>query len=273
MTVRSSAEVIKAVDLTPARFQEALEKEGFLLVSGMLEQSMLEPLRSDLEAAILKESEQHHKPGTREYGMLVACPCYGPNLLGLADYAPLFRPFEWILGDSSIMWVYTSSSIPPGSDNYASRIHVDRPHFIPAYTEALGCLILLDDFTEENGATWVLPGSHLQQEFPGEERFFKEAVRVLAPAGSVFYFHLRLWHAGGINHTEKWRHSLGIGMIRPYLKQRIDLPRALKGHDLSGLSEFALQKLGFYAQVPDSVEAYFAPPEQRAYRQKSEWKD
>lgn len=271
MVSNSFAKVFLPHEFNPSVFEEALSGKGFAVVSGMIPEERISALKAELNQAIEAESVKHHRPGTRDYGMLVACPLYGPHLLALADFKPLFKPFEWILGESCIMWVYTSSSIPPGEGNYAARIHVDRPHFIPGYTEGLGCLILLDDFTEANGATWVLPASHLQKDEPSEEHFYKESVRIVAPAGSVFYFQLRLWHAGGINHSSHWRHALGIGMIRPYIKQRIDLPRALAGKDLSGLSDFALQKLGFFAQVPASVEDYFAPPEKRVYRQKSEW--
>jgi hypothetical protein len=62
-----------------------------------------------------------------------------------------------------------------------------------------------------------------------------------------------------------------MAMIRPYMKQRIDLPRAMKGMNLTRVPENVLQKLGFYAQPPVSLEEYYAPQEKRPYRQQSEW--
>ena len=61
-----------------------------------------------------------------------------------------------------------------------------------------------------------------------------------------------------------------IVMCRPYMKQRIDIPRALQDTDLSNLSEFVKQKLGFYAQVPANYDEYYQPIENRKYRQKME---
>jgi ectoine hydroxylase-related dioxygenase (phytanoyl-CoA dioxygenase family) len=203
--------------------------------------------------------------------MLIACPIYGGTFLELADNRDLMQPFNWILGDTCIIYVYTSSSMPPHQTNYSARIHVDRPHFIPGYLEALGCLVLLDDFTAENGATWVLPGSHLVHETPNEDYFFKNAVRITGPRGSVFYFNLRLWHSGGFNATDSWRHCVGMGMVRGHLKQRIDLPKALEKNDLSKVSDFGLQKLGFFAQPPASLAEYYKPVHERKYRQRSEW--
>ncbi len=252
-------------------FLNAIETDGFAVVENILEDSFMEKMKMELEVAIKKESEFHGSASHKDYGMLLACPIYGGTFLQLPDNRKLMEPFNWILGETSIIYVYTSSSMPPNSTNYSARIHVDRPHFIPGYIEAMGCLVMLDDFTEENGATWVLPGSHMRQETPDDDYFYNNAMRIAAPKGSVLYFHLRLWHAGGVNKTNQWRHSIGIGMVRGYLKQRIDLPRALNNVGLSGISDFGLQKLGFFSQPPTSLEEFYASPESRTYRQESEW--
>ena len=172
-----------------------------------------------------------------------------------------------MLGDEWIVYAYTSSSMPPGGSNYSVRIHVDSPRLIPGYVTNMGATILLDDFTEENGATWFLPGSQEQADAPAENQFYERAQRVIAPAGSVFFFNARLWHAGGMNKTSRWRHALTINACRPYMKQRIDIPRAMSRMDLSGVSDQAKQKLGFFAQPPASLEEYYLPPELRSYRQ------
>lgn len=252
-------------------FAQAIDINGYAIVEGVFSPEFINELKPQLEQAIAKEASFHGSNSYKDYGMLVACPLYGGAFLEVANSQPLMAPFNHMLQETCIIYVYTSSSMPPNATNYSARIHVDRPHYIPGYTEALGCLILLDDFTEENGATWVLPGSHTQKEQPDEVFFYKNAERIIAPAGSVFYFHLRLWHAGGQNNTNNWRHALGIGMVRGYMKQRIDLPRALDKVDLSGLTDLGLQKLGFFSQPPTSLEEFYAPPEKRSYRQKSEW--
>ena len=254
-----------------ADFLSALDEEGFAVVRGVIDGTLCDKIIPELEKAIATEAEFHGTTSFKDYGMLIACPIYGGSFLRLADDKLLMKPFDWVLGDTSIIYVYTSSSMPPRQSNYSARIHVDRPHFIPGYTEAMGCLILLDDFTPENGATWVLPGSHKIVSAPDDKFFYDNAIRITAPRGSVFYFNLRVWHAGGYNETDKWRHCLGIGMIRGYLKQRIDLPRLLHNVDLSGISDFGLQKLGFFSQPPSSLKEYYAPANERSYRQRSEW--
>ena len=54
------------------------------------------------------------------------------------------------------------------------------------------------------------------------------------------------------------------------MKQRIDIPRAMAGMDLGGVSERALQKLGFHSQVPASYDEYYLPPAERKFKQAAE---
>ena len=72
------------------------------------------------------------------------------------------------------------------------------------------------------------------------------------------------------NLTNQWRHALTINVVRPWMKQRIDIPRAMSGMDLTHLSEKSKQKLGFYAQVPANYDEYYVPFEERKYKQKTE---
>ncbi|GIV35084.1 MAG: hypothetical protein KatS3mg031_2619 [Chitinophagales bacterium] len=252
-------------------FLTQIQQQGYYISPRLFSDSFINRLKAELERAIAAEAAFHKTTRYREYGMLLACPLYGGAFLELLHYDSLIEPFNWALGETCIIYVYTSSSMPPKGTNYSSRLHVDRPMFIPGYLESLACLIPLDDFTEENGATYFLPGSHLTANPPDEEYFYKNATRLVTERGTVFYFNPRLWHAGGYNHTHQWRHAVGMAMVRPYLKQRIDLPRAMKGMDLSHVPDKVLQKLGFFAQPPASLEEYYAPPDQRPYRQPSEW--
>ena len=140
----------------------------------------------------------------------------------------------------------------------------------PGKTDAIGMMIAISDFTEENGAPWMLAGSHLRFDAPERDEFFARATRIIAPAGSVCYMDPRVWHSGGSNRTTRWRHAVTFNICRPYMKQRIDIPRIMAGIDLTGVSEKAMQKMGFLAQVPASLDEYYLPPDQRKFRQKTE---
>lgn len=249
---------------------QAIDEQGFIVVPGVLDPAFVARAKVELMAAIDREADWHGTTSYADYGMVLVCSLYGGLFLELFDNRALMAPFEAVLGPGCIVYAYTSSSMPPRATNYSRRIHRDCPRQIPGYVTNVGATILLDDFTEENGATWYLPRSHkrpLGDGAPSKEEFERGAERLVAPAGSVFFFDALLWHAGGENRTTSWRHALTINMCRPFMKQRLDLPRMMDGMDLSGASEVALQKLGFRAQVPASREEYYAPPSERKYRQ------
>jgi ectoine hydroxylase-related dioxygenase (phytanoyl-CoA dioxygenase family) len=69
----------------------------------------------------------------------------------------------------------------------------------------------LDDFTEENGATRVVPGSHdtSSQDPPDEAN----ALTATMPAGSVLFYVGTVWHEGGANRTDERR----LGVILEYV--------------------------------------------------------
>jgi ectoine hydroxylase-related dioxygenase (phytanoyl-CoA dioxygenase family) len=252
------------------QLRRAFDTDGYVIVEDVLPPDFIARARRELERAIESEVDYHGTRDYKDFGMVLLCSLYGGSFLQLFDHERFLEPFHAVLGEGCTVYAYTSSSMPPGRANYSSRIHVDSPRIIPGYVTNVGATIPLDDFTEANGATWFLPGSHRRAEPPGEEEFYGSARRFVAKAGSVWFFNARIWHAGAPNTTASWRHALTVNMCRPWMKQRLDIPRAMAHMDLSGVSERSLQKLGFLAQVPASYDEYYAPPERRKYRQKAE---
>ena len=252
------------------QLRRAFETDGYVVVEDVLSPDFVARARRELERAIDLEVDYHGTSDYRDFGMVLLCALYGGCFLELFANERFLAPFNAVLGDGCIVYAYTSSSMPPGKANYSSRIHVDSPRIIPGYVTNVGATIPLDDFTEDNGATWFLPASHLRAEAPSEEEFYLSARRFVARAGSVWFFNARTWHAGAANKTAAWRHALTVNMCRPWMKQRLDIPRAMAHLDLSGVSAGVLQKLGFHAQVPASYDEYYAPPELRKYRQQVE---
>ena len=218
------------------KFREDIMTQGYAIVENVLSPEFVAKAKAELEVAIKKEVAYHQTNQYSDFGMVLLCSLYGGAFIELFDNNKLTEPFNTVLGDGCIVYAYTSSSMPPNKSNYSNRIHVDSPRLIPGYVTNMGATILLDDFTEENGATWFLPYSHNSLDKPDEDEFYKNGKRVIAKAGSVWFFNARIWHAGGNNLTDKWRHALTINMCRAYMKQRIDIPRAMAHMDLSSVS-------------------------------------
>jgi ectoine hydroxylase-related dioxygenase (phytanoyl-CoA dioxygenase family) len=79
----------------------------------------------------------------------------------------------------------------------------------------LTALWALDDFTAANGATRVVPGSHLR---PAGRPDPGEAVPAEMPAGSVLLLSGRLYHGAGANATDRPRLGVVIDYLQPWLR-------------------------------------------------------
>ena len=248
-------------------FFAEMEARGCFLIENLLSEDLVQRCREGLLNAIDAEARYHGTNDYPDYGMVQCCAMYDQVFIDLLDIPDLMDPFNAVLGSGCIVYAYTSSSMPPRCQNFSTRIHVDCPRLIPGYLTNMGVIVPLDDFSGENGATWILPGSHTRSECPSEEEFFASAERLVARAGSAWFFNPRLWHAGGTNDSDSWRHTITINMYHPYMKQRFDIPRLLAPIDQNTLSGNALQKLGFLAQAPTSLDEYYAPIERRMFRQ------
>ena len=242
------------------KFLKEFNENGFVIRDSGFSEEYIKNAGDALLDCIELEAKGRDKNTYKEYGLLLCSAYYGdkyPVFLEYFENEQLFEPFDWILGKWNITYIYSSACIPPNSKISTSQIHIDFIRYMPTYNCGVGALVCLDDYTEENGATWLLPKSHLLPEKPSEDYFYKHAIRLIGKAGTVCYFHQNLWHTAGQNYSDKWRRSLNIGMIRPWLKQRIDIPKFLSHIDTSKLPNNTLQKLGFFSVPPGNFDEYF----------------
>jgi ectoine hydroxylase-related dioxygenase (phytanoyl-CoA dioxygenase family) len=88
----------------------------------------------------------------------------------------------------------------------------------------------MDDFTEENGATRVVPGSHRRDHSPDYGRAY-DSIPAEMPRGSVLIWHGSLWHGGGENRAAERRVGIAMnycaGWIRQQENQQLGLDRDL----------------------------------------------
>jgi ectoine hydroxylase-related dioxygenase (phytanoyl-CoA dioxygenase family) len=108
------------------------------------------------------------------------------------------------------------SAVDPGQGS--QPLHFDAGVYpLPRDVEAETNMIwALDDFTADNGATVVAPGSHLWP--AGRRPHPHELVPVVMPAGSVVVYSGRLWHAAGQNRAQTTRRALIGEHVLPWLR-------------------------------------------------------
>jgi hypothetical protein len=143
------------------------------------------------------------------------------------------------------LFSYAANILGPGC--VAQVLHSDQSYLPRSVPFALGINVIwmLNDFTEENGATRVVPGSHRmsREPEPGEESL---AVPATGPAGTAVVFDTRLWHGGGANVTmDERRWGLITYFVRPWVRTQENHPLSTHPDALADASPEILALLGF----------------------------
>jgi ectoine hydroxylase-related dioxygenase (phytanoyl-CoA dioxygenase family) len=243
-----------------------IESLGFTTVPDVVNSDEVMELRSQLDAALAADwADCEGLPGKQRF-IALDLVNRGSAFVRLLENATMHTVFSHFLGETCILYSFTSTVVYPGERQYTCEIHTDMPRLVPNYHLGLLMTLALDDFTEENGATYYLPGSHHSMERPSVEQFYGRAVRVTRNAGGAAFFHPRVWHAGGPNYTSEPRRGCTVYACRSWMRQRFDYPRMVNGEVLPLLSEKGRAFLGYNVRVPASLREFYVPPEQRLYK-------
>ena len=102
---------------------------------------------------------------------------------------------------------------------------------------------LTDTSQTGRGNFYVIPGSHLQNDFPGQDRkgLVEGAVPVCVPAGAAVFFDRRIWHSGSANYWKVPRRVLFYGYSYRWLRPRDDMEVE---HYIEGSDPIRKQLLG-----------------------------
>jgi ectoine hydroxylase-related dioxygenase (phytanoyl-CoA dioxygenase family) len=222
-------------------------RDGYTIVEDAIEPELrcavladLQRLEDEYHVVPAKNSfEGHHT--VRIYNLLV----HGKLYEQIPVHANVLPVVERVLDPGCLVSSLSSIAIDPGER--AQPIHADdqlipiaKPH-VPTVCNTMWALT---DFTEENGATRIVPGSHLRDHSPTYgERY--DSIAAAMPAGSVLVWHGSLWHGGGANRTERRRVGIAMnycaGYIRQQENQQLGIPRAVA----RGFSKRLRQLVGY----------------------------
>jgi ectoine hydroxylase-related dioxygenase (phytanoyl-CoA dioxygenase family) len=154
----------------------------------------------------------------------------------------------------------------PNQPNFSSIVHRDLRFYSGDFPIMLNCLIMVDDFTIDNGATYLLPYSHLEQRKPSDNEFFNNAIQAVGKAGDILIFNANVWHAAAPNNTTNGRKAIPFTVSKSFMKQLLDYPRAIGYDKMNSFSYEMQQFLGYHSRVPASLDEWYQPADNRFYK-------
>lgn len=194
---------------------QRLAEDGYLVLADFMSPALLEALRSGIEEAFAAEGERagsefKAEPQTRRLANLVNRGGLFAEVIALPE---ILERVGWVLGPDFKLSSLNARSANPRSD-WVQPLHCD----VGAIPDELGdwvCNVvwMLDDFTTENGAIRVIPGSHRWGRLPQSclddpAAPHPDELLLVGRAGTIVVMNAHLWHGATANRTDAPRRAL-----------------------------------------------------------------
>lgn len=176
---------INTLILEMAAYESKVKKSGYFYGSGKM-QRIYQLLSKD-----------------KRFGQVLI----NPLMLEIMDYLfqrPTFHEKYYLAS-------YHANLLYEGAEPQVWHVDAAVPEPLPSWIIRANANFILHDYTFENGATQVIPGSHKFLAKPNQEEIAAGAhkiVDLVAPKGSIVFWNGHLWHRSGRNQTKNPRVAL-----------------------------------------------------------------
>lgn len=243
-----------------ARRLAEIEAAGYTIIADFLSPQTVAAVRASISSNLGTHMGRNNFEGgltERVYACAARSPLLAsiaedPRILELCD--SLFRPGYLLSGSQAI-------NILPGET--PQPFHTDDsfyPMARPRRMFSLAIMIAIDAFTDQNGATEVIPGSHLwsddevnricprggiTQGLSPETWMTHPVQKTLMPAGAAMVFAGTLLHRGGANHSSQPRLALTNQYCEPWARTQENFYLSVPREVARGLSPRLQELLGY----------------------------
>jgi ectoine hydroxylase-related dioxygenase (phytanoyl-CoA dioxygenase family) len=225
-----------------------LERDGYIILEGLLSPEECEEIRAAVTPLLAQTGRNAFEGHRTQRVYSVLNKTRGcdrlvdhPRILALLDR--LFLP-NYLLSMLQVI------NINPGEN--AQLLHPDDTFYpIPRPRPALSAATIwaIDEFTENNGATVVLPGSHRWDDTRRPAQDDQRRTAVMAP-GSCVFFTGTLWHGGGANRSHRDRLALTAQYCEPWLRPQEAFTLSTTRETANAVSEDIRRMLGYSIHPP-----------------------
>ena len=197
-------------------------EQGYTIVENAIEPALLDEL-SDSLARLERFFDVQPSPNSFEghhtlriYNLLA----YDDVWQRVPVHTSVLPIVDRVLDPGCLISSLSSINILPGES--AQPIHADDqliPIPKPHPPTVCNSMWALTDFTEANGATRLIPGTHLSTDNPDYGAPY-DSIAAEMPKGSVLIWHGSLWHGGGANATSENRIGIAMNYCAGYIRQQ-----------------------------------------------------
>ncbi|MDW3216559.1 MAG: phytanoyl-CoA dioxygenase family protein [Ilumatobacteraceae bacterium] len=224
-----------------------LRTHGYAIVEGLADDATLDRLDAeaapyiDASAAGRDEYDGRH---TRRTGQLIErCPT-SRELIMHPTVVGTVRAF---LDHVTSVQLHLTQIISIEPDETQQKLHRDQMAFDffpfpPEYHVQCNTMWALTDFTAENGATHIAPGTSAM---PDDEAAVVETAQAEMPRGSVLFYDGKVIHGGGANRSTSVRRGVNITYSVGWVRQEENQYLACSPEVARGLDDELLKMMGY----------------------------
>jgi Phytanoyl-CoA dioxygenase (PhyH) len=145
------------------------------------------------------------------YARSVPCaPALDQGFMALVDNPDALAVVEAVMGPEIVLGSMNARIARPG--DFDQGLHSDIPAVhrrVQGTPVMLQVVWMLDGFSEEKGATRLVPGSHRHPSaYPPDGMLIPHALQPCGPPGSALVFNGQCWHGGGANRGQERRRAV-----------------------------------------------------------------
>jgi ectoine hydroxylase-related dioxygenase (phytanoyl-CoA dioxygenase family) len=214
---------VLAADAAIDDIEAAIRESGCAVVERLASDDDMDRVEAELAsylAATAPGADEFAGENTRRTGALLA---RSVTFRDLAAHPVVLGVLDRVLGDHATSYqLHLTQVIDIGPGAPAQMVHRDQWAFdffrFPSGFEVeCHTMWAMNDFTEENGATRVIPGSHRWEDKlrPSVD----ETIPAEMPKGSVLLYVGSLYHGGGANRSASARRGINVGYTLSWLRQ------------------------------------------------------
>jgi len=198
--------------------RRTLDEDGYVALPGLMPSGLLTELRRRIDELFEREGDQSgsefkQEPGARRLANLVN---KGRVFEEVILTERVLEAVEVVLGPRFKLSSLNARSTNPHSDA-DQPLHADSGAIADEHGYSVcNSVWLLDDFTPENGATRMVPGSHRWRRLPEPDFHAAHPAQqlVLGNAGDVVVMNAHMWHGGTANRTAAPRRAMHVYYTR-----------------------------------------------------------
>jgi ectoine hydroxylase-related dioxygenase (phytanoyl-CoA dioxygenase family) len=226
---------------------ERIAEQGYSIIEDAIEPDLVDELteelrRLEVELGIVPASNDFEGSRTvRIYNLLV----HGPAFERIPVHPNVLPVVEGVLDHGCLISSVSSIAICEGET--PQPIHADdqlMPIPKPHPPTVCNTMWALTDFEEANGATRLIPGSHLADRSPVYGAPYDSIPAEMA-RGSVLIWHGSLWHGGGANTTPDRRVGIAMNYCAGYIRQQENQQLGIPLDVAAGFDERLQQLCGY----------------------------